>query len=93
MFVERNARSPHFTAEELTEIFRSARSHTTRSVQAAARKLYPDREEDAYEGLYLSRGPGRAFRNSEGRYESPKYNLVSWPVAVAVLESGEVLPF
>lgn len=93
MFIERNKKSPHFTTEELTQIFQQAEKRDTRSMQTTARRLFPGMEEGAYEGLYLSQGPGRAFKNAEGNYERCQYNLVSWPVGIGVLKDHSIHPF
>lgn len=93
MFVMRDRKSPHFTAEELEAIFRSTDKRDTAAVQKAARTLYPGRDEAVYEGLYISRGPGRAFKNAAGKYEPCRYNMVSWPVAIGILQDGTARAF
>ena len=93
MFVMRDRKSPHFTAEELEAVFRAADRQETAAVQWAARKLYPGREEAAYQGLYLSRGPGRSFKNTEGKYVPCRFNVVSWPEAIGILPDGSVRAF
>jgi uncharacterized linocin/CFP29 family protein len=93
MFVMRDRKTLHFTAEELEAIFRSTDKRDTRAIQNAARKLYPGRDETVYEGLYISRGPGRSFKNAEGKYEPCRYDLGSWPVVVGIMQDGTVHTF
>ena len=58
-----NKDTPHFSPQELRAIYAAAAEKTKDGMSAAARALYPARE-DALKTLYWLPGGGRAFRCS-----------------------------
>lgn len=91
MFIN-NGDTPHFSLEELKQIYEKAKSKTTQAVKDAAQELFPERADIAINNLYLSDGPGRAFMH-HGSYENPRYILVSYPVMTGVMKDGTIYQF
>lgn len=89
---ENNGRTPHFTFEELKQIYEAAASKDTNGVAAAARELFPDKRDIADNNLYIANGPGRGFMHN-GDYENPKHILVSYPLMTGIMKDGTIYPF
>ena len=87
-----NKDTPHFSPQELRAIYAAAAEKTKDGMSAAARALYPARE-DALKTLDWLPGGGRAFRCSDGSCSKPAFTLQSWPVEVAVMEDGTLLDY
>ena len=87
-----NGDTPHFSLEELKQIYEKAETKTTQAIKDAAQELFPERAEIALHNLYLSDGPGRAFMHN-GEYENPRYMLVSYPVLTGVMKDGTIYQF
>lgn len=88
-----NSQTPHFSFEELEEIYAASPKHETDALKEAARKLFPGRDLVTYENLYISTGPGRAFKHNGDEYVNPKYILVSHPVMTGVMDDGTIYQF
>lgn len=86
-----NRDNPHFTEEELRAIYAAAEEKSHAGILAAAAALYPDRTEERQTLYWLPKG-GRAFRLN-GVYCKPVNTLQSWPVELAVMEDGTLLPY
>lgn len=93
MLIQCDGKTPHFSFEELAELWNATAAKRTPALRETARRLYPGREESVYENLSVTAGPGRAFRREDGTYEKPQCNLVSWPTTAGVLKDGTILPF
>lgn len=93
MTFDRNSQTPHFTFEELKEIYAAAEKKNDNCLRATARKLYPDRDPITYENLYIGKGPGRAFKHNGDEYENPEHMLVSHPVMAGVMKDGTIYQF
>lgn len=89
----RNGKTPHFSLDELKQIYAEAPKKETRTLRQVAEQLYPGRDQITYENLYLGAGPGRAFKHNGDSYENPKYMLVSHPVMAGVMEDGTIYEF
>ena len=88
-----NSQTPHFSFEELKEIYEASPKHETNALKEAAQKLFPGRDPVTYENLYISTGPGRAFKHNSDTYENPKYILVSYPVMTGVMKDDTIYKF
>lgn len=93
MSFDRNSQTPHFSYEELKEIYAASPKHETKALKDAALKLFPGRDPVTYENLYISTGPGRAFKHNGETYENPKYILVSYPVMTGVMKDDTIYKF
>ena len=89
----RNANTPHFSMEEIKEIYVHAKVKDDRSLQAAARELFPGRDPITYENLSISKGPGRAFKHHSDQYENPKCMIMAHPVIVGVMDDDTMYLF
>lgn len=89
---ERNGNTPHFSLEELKEIYAHAKKKDTAAVRETAHTLFPGRDPIAYENLYIGTGPGRAFMHN-GEYRNPKWVLVSHPVMTGVMDDDTIYLF
>lgn len=88
-----NAQTPHFSFEELEQIYQQAETKETKCLRETARELFPGRNSVTYENLYIGAGPGRAFKHHSDEYEKPKWVLVSYPVMTGVMEDGTIYLF
>lgn len=88
-----NSQTPHFSFEELKEIYATSPKHETNALREVAKKLFPGRDPVIYENLYLSSGPGRAFKHNGDVYENPQYMLVSYPIMTGVMKDGTIYKF
>ena len=86
-----NQNTPHFSMEELREIYAAAEK-TKQGIVGAAKTLYPDREAEL-KTLYWIKGGGRAFKDQNGSFHKPQYTLQSWPNELAVMEDGTLLEY
>lgn len=59
-----NSKTPHFSYDEVVEIYRKTDHPTERKLRDTARKLFPGRDPITYENLFLSSGPWRAFMHN-----------------------------
>lgn len=89
----RNANTPHFSIEELKQIYDSAKRKETASLQAKAEELFPGRDPICYENMCIWEGPGRAFRHNGDEYVNPKYIINAHPLIVGVMEDGTFYQF
>ena len=87
-----NKDNPHFSMEELRQIYAAAQEKTRQGMRDAAARLYSDKA-DALNTLYWIKGGGRAFRSSDGNCYKPAYTLQSWPSELAVMEDGTLLDY
>lgn len=85
MTFDRNANTPHFSFEEIQQIYVAAKRKDTKALQEAARELFPNRDPISYENLSIGKGPGRSFKHTSGDYEKPKYMIVAYPVMIGVM--------
>ena len=74
-----NKDTPHFSPQELRAIYAAAAEKTKDGMSAAARALYPARE-DALKTLYWLPGGGRAFRCSDGSCSKPALHCSLGPL-------------
>jgi len=93
MHFQMNAQTPHFTFEELQAIYQNTKKKESAALRQTARELFPGRDPVAYENLYLSKGPGRAFKHNGDEYENPKWILASHPVMTGVMEDDTIYLF
>lgn len=93
MLFERNGNTPHFTLEELEQIYQASPKKETNVLRNTAMQLFPGRDPITYENLYIGDGPGRAFKHNGDEYVNPKYMLVSHPVMTGVMDDGTIYQF
>lgn len=89
----RNGQTPHFTLEELKEIYAASKKKDTNAMRETARQLFPGRDPITYENLYIGTGPGRAFKHNGDQYVNPKYIFVSHPIMTGVMDDGTIYQF
>lgn len=89
----RNGQTPHFTLDELKEIYAASKKKDTIAIRETAKQIFPGRDPIAYENLYICTGPGRAFKHNGDEYMNPKYILVSHPIMTGVMDDGTIYQF
>ena len=89
----RNAQTPHFSFEEIKQIYVAAKVKDTQSMQATARELFPNRDPITYENLSIGKGPGRAFKHTSDQYENPQYMVMAHPVLIGVMSDDTMYLF
>ena len=89
----RNAQTPHFTVEELKQIYDAAREKDDASMFAKAQELFPGRDPICYENMHIWEGPGRSFKHNGDEYVKPKYVINAHPVMVGVMKDGTFYQF
>ena len=94
MLFERNSMTPHFSMEELREIYAAAGSKkTTETMKIAAQKLYPGRDPICYENMFVLDGPGRAFKHNGDQYVNPKCVIHAHPLIIGVMKDDTFYQF
>ena len=61
MRIEYNKDTPHFSSEELREIYRNTEEKTSKALRQTAHRLYPGRDSVTYENLFIREGYARAY--------------------------------
>lgn len=89
----RNGRTPHFSFEEIKQIYAAAEKKDTQSMQDAARELFPNRDPITYENLSIEKGPGRGFKHKSDQYENPKCMIMAHPVLIGVMDDDTMYLF
>lgn len=92
MNFERSGNKPHFTFEELQEIYAHTQKKETSALRETAHISFPDRNPITYENLYIGTGPSREFIHN-GEYRNPKWVLVSHPVMTSVMDNDTIYFF
>lgn len=90
---DRNANTPHFSIEELKQIYDATRTKDTHSMIAKAKELYPGRDPICYENITIWEGPGRSFKHNGDDYVKPKYVINAHPLIVGVMADGTFYQF
>lgn len=89
----RNANTPHFSFEEVQQIYTAAKHKDTKTMQDTARELFPGRDPITYENLSIGKGPGRSFKHKSDDYEKPKYMIMAHPVMIGVMADDTMYLF
>lgn len=89
----RNANTPHFSIDELKQIYDAANKKDTPTLRAKAEELFPGRDEICYENMHIWEGPGRAFKHNGDEYVNPKYIINAHPLIVGVMDDGTFYQF
>ena len=92
-FLNRSGEIPHFSIEELKQIYDATQVKTTAAMRAKAVELFQDRDYICYENIYIWEGPGRSFKHNGDEYVKPKYVINAYPLMVGVMEDGTVYQF
>ena len=90
---ERNGNTPHFSIEELKQIYDAAKKKDNPSIKAKVKELFPGRDPICYENIHIWEGPGRAFKHNGDDYVRPKYTINAHPIIVGVMEDGTFYQF
>ena len=69
MRIEYNKDTPHFSSEELREIYRNTEEKTSKALRQTAHRLYPGRDSVTYENLFIREGYARAYMH-KGEYSA-----------------------
>lgn len=89
----RNANTPHFSIDELKQIYDAANKKDDPTLRAKAEELFPGRDEICYENMHIWEGPGRAFKHNGDEYVNPKYIINAHPLIVGVMDDGTFYQF
>ena len=89
----RNAQTPHFSIEELKQIYDAVKVKDDPSMKAKAQELFPGRDPICYENISILKGPGRAFKHGGDEYVNPKCVINAHPLIVGVMADGTFYQF
>lgn len=89
----RNGDTPHFSIEELKQIYDAAKKKDNSSMRAKAEELFPERDPICYENIHIWEGPGRSFKHNGDDYVKPKYVINAHPLIVGVMADGTIYQF
>ena len=92
-FFDRSGEIPHFSVEELKQIYDATKVKTTAAMRAKAVELFQGRDDIYYQNIHIWEGPGRSFKHDGDDYVKPKYVINAYPLMVGVMEDGTVYPF
>jgi len=89
----RNAQTPHFSFEELKQIYDAVKVKDNPSMLAKAQELFPGRDPICYDNMHIWEGPGRAFKHNGDEYVNPKYVINAHPLIIGVMADGTFYQF
>ena len=89
MRIEYNKDTPHFSSEELREIYRNTEEKTSKALRQTAHRLYPGRDSVTYENLFIREGYARAYMH-KGEYRKPKWTITAWPLMLGVMDDDTI---
>jgi hypothetical protein len=87
--IEYNKDTPHFSSEELREIYRNTEEKTSKALRQTAHRLYPGRDSVTYENLFIREGYARAYMH-KGEYRKPKWTITAWPLMLGVMDDDTI---
>lgn len=93
MSFQRNAQTPHFSYEEIQQIYAGTKVKETTNLQSTARAMFPGRDPVAYENLTIGKGPGRSFKHRSDEYEKPVHIITAYPIMIGVMKDGTMYLF
>ena len=89
----RNRETPHFSIEELKQIYDAVKKKDSLSMKAKAEEIFPGRDSICYENIHIWEGPGRSFKHNSDDYVKPKYVLNAHPLIVGIMADGTFYQF
>lgn len=89
MRIEYNKDTPHFSSEELREIYRNTEEKTSKALRQTAHRLYPGRDSVTYDNLFIREGYARAYMH-KGEYRKPKWTITAWPLMLGVMDDDTI---
>lgn len=81
--------TPHFSVEELCEIYYKCEEKTTTALRNTSRLLYPGRDPITYENLIIREGFARAYMH-KGEYRKPKWTILAYPLMLGIMDDETI---